>query len=276
MLEAQLDKGAFATAYESIIVAYRKHLPVGSRLNPAPSLHPEDFAACWAAECHRQFWKPERVRLTLIAESHVYTDSDDLKAQIRPDLLPPEAAAASTQYERLIYCLAYGDSSILTRVPQQSNEHTKFWNLFAECAGVGLGTAYSVTGKVQILKKLKKRGIWLADASLHACMNPRFPWNKTQRDRRRNIECFPDLYREVINASWKYVRTTIPDCRKWIVGKCVRDNIDDLSLDRTRWFYQPGAGLGKVQKTIQEAHLRCFRDELAALLAERGAEPERG
>ncbi|SPF41309.1 hypothetical protein SBA4_2690014 [Candidatus Sulfopaludibacter sp. SbA4] len=134
MLEEHLDKTAFLTAYESIIGAYRKHLPVGARLNPTPSLQPEDFAACWAAECHRQFWKPGRVRLTLIAESHVYTDHDDLKARIRSELLPPEAADAPSQYVRLIYCLAYGDSSILTRVPEQSNEHTKFWNLFAECA----------------------------------------------------------------------------------------------------------------------------------------------
>jgi hypothetical protein len=135
--------------------------------------------------------------------------------------------------------------------------------------------AFSVTGKVQILKKLKERGIWLADASLHACMNPRFPWNKTQRDRRRNIECFPGLYKEVLNASWKYVRTTIPDCRTWIVGKCVRDNIDDLSLDRTRWFYQPGAGLGNGQKTTQATQLRLFRDELAELLVESGTKSDR-
>jgi len=128
MQEAQLDKDAFTAAYESVAAAYRKHLPVGSRLNPAPSLQTEDFAACWADECHRTFWKPERVRLTLIAESHVYTDCDDLKARIIPQLLPSEAASASTQYVRLIYCLASGDSSILTCVPQQSNEHTKFWD----------------------------------------------------------------------------------------------------------------------------------------------------
>lgn len=81
---------------------------------------------------------------------------------------------------------------------------------------------------------------------------------------------------EVISASWKYVRTTIPDCQNWVVGKCVRDNVDDLSLDRTRWFYQPGAGLGKAQKTIQEAQLRRFRDELAALLVESGPDPDCG
>ncbi|SPF41307.1 hypothetical protein SBA4_2690013 [Candidatus Sulfopaludibacter sp. SbA4] len=141
-------------------------------------------------------------------------------------------------------------------------------------ASMSPSAANSPIGKVQILNRLKERGIWLADASLHACMNPRFPWNKTQRDRRRNIECFPDFYKEVLNASWKYVRTTIPACRTWIVGKCVRDNIDDSSLDRTRWFYQPGAGLGKAQKAIQTAQLRLFRGELAALLAEPAAESD--
>src|ERR1043166_5062892 len=77
MLESEVDKNAFTKAYQTIVAAYGTHLPPAAKENPAPSLLPEQFEACWAAECHRQFWRPQHIRRVLIAESHVYTDSDD-------------------------------------------------------------------------------------------------------------------------------------------------------------------------------------------------------
>jgi hypothetical protein len=160
MLEPELDREAFAEAYRQIVAAYHAHLPPGSKRNPLPYLlQPEAFAACWAAECHRQFWRPEVIKLALIAESHVYTDSDDLQAQVRPEMLPQEAACAPVQFVRLIYCLGYGDNSILTQRPQQSNEQTDFWNIFSECAGKEPLEVYSLKNKIEILKQLKDRGV---------------------------------------------------------------------------------------------------------------------
>jgi hypothetical protein len=267
MAEQSINKQAFTEVYRCIVEAYATHLLPGAKQNPAPALVPEQFEACWAAECHRQFWKPEKARLVLIAESHVYTDTDDLKARIRADFLPAAAVAAPPQFVRLIYCLGYGDNSLLTHRPVQSNERdTDFWNLFSRAANMDLRQTYPVAEKVEILQRLQKRGIWLADASIHACMNPRYPWSKSQRDKRRNIECFPRLYRSVINASWKYVSTTIPtQAVTWIIGKCVRDAIEDPSLDNTRWFYQPGAGLPKSAQAVQEEQLKKFWQELNAL-----------
>ena len=267
MLESSLDKTAFSEAYQKIVHAYGEHLPVGSRLNASsPFLEPETFEACWAAECHRKFWKPERIRLALIAESHVYTDAEDLKSTIRRELLPADLKDSPAQFVRLIYCLGYGDNSLLTYRPRQSNQHTDFWDIFAECAGMDPPAGYPLTTRITILEKLKHRGVWLADASIHACMNPRFQWNSKIRDRRRNIECFSKLYREVVNASWAYVKTTIPDeSVTWIIGKCVRDAIRDPALDKSRWFYQPGAGLGKEAKILQQSQLTRFRNEIARL-----------
>ena len=137
MLESELDKDLFRKAYEQIVDAYTRHLPPGSRANPEPSLVPELFEACWAAECHRQFWKPADLKLVLVAESHV---------RIRPILaltvararLPVAAAEAPLQFVRLIYCLAYGDNRLLEEncSPIQPNSRdTPFWSLFADCAG---------------------------------------------------------------------------------------------------------------------------------------------
>ncbi len=86
-----LDKTAFVLAYDRIVAAYGEHLPCGAKLNPPQPLflQPEPFEACWAAECHRQYWKPERLLMALIAESHVYTDADDLRATISSGWLMP-------------------------------------------------------------------------------------------------------------------------------------------------------------------------------------------
>src|SRR5664279_1261332 len=118
MLEPSLDKTAFTLAYNKIVAAYDKHLPCGAKLNPPPFLQPEPFDSCWTAECHRQFWKPEFLRLALVAESHVFTDADDLKATVRSEFLPPAIADLPTQFVRLIYCLGYGDNSILSYTPK--------------------------------------------------------------------------------------------------------------------------------------------------------------
>ena len=151
-----------------------------------------------------------------------------------------------------------------TRGPEQSNEHTDFWDVFSECAGIEPPHVYSLGSKLEILKRLKSRGVWLCDA-IHAC-NPRFPWNKGKRDRRRNIECFPSLYRTVINASWKYVKGTIIGAQTtWIIGRCVRGNLADPALGKARWFYQPSAGLSNDAKKVQGAQLEWFRGEIAAL-----------
>jgi len=255
MSEQRPNKELFRKAYERIVELYRHYLPPDTEVNPTPSLIPEPFDACWAAECHRQYWKPKRLRFALLAESHVYTDSDDLKAQVRTDLLPVEAQGAPSQFVRLIYCLAYGDSSLLTQPVQQSNNRdTSYWELFAACASMKpTPLSFSVETKVRILLALQSRGVWLADASIHACMNPRFRYDRVLRDKRRNIECFPRLYRAVLAASWEYVKSTVQGADVvWVVGKSVLGNIEDSVLDKSRWIYQPGCQMNQKMRVIQE------------------------
>jgi hypothetical protein len=273
MLESELHKELFRKAYEQIVDAYTRYLPPGSRDNPEPSLVPEFFEACWAAECHRQFWKPADLKLVLVAESHVYTDSTDLSCTVARTRLPVAAAEAPLQFVRLIYCLAYGDNRLLEEncAPIQPNStNTPFWSLFANCAGEKVPTTIGATWKVEVLMELQRRGIWLADASIHACMNPRFKQyrdnEKRVREKRRNIEWFPGLYRDVLRASWQYVSNTLDGCKNvWFVGKMVADNLPATNLDQTRWFYQPGVPLSQEMKKTQANQLERFRQSLCDL-----------
>lgn len=274
MLESDLHIELFRKAYEQIVEAYARHLPPSSRDNPEPSLVPELFEACWAAECHRQFWKPADLKLVLVAESHVYTDATDLRCRIARTRLPVAAAEAPLQFVRLIYCLAYGDNRLLeeNRAPiQPNNRETPFWSLFADCARIKVPTKIATSWKVEVLMELQRRGIWLADASIHACMNPRFKRYRSYgerrvREKRRNVEWFRELYRDVLQASWQYVSTTLGGCQNvWFVGKMVAENLPAPNLDHSQWFYQPGVPLSQNMQKTQANQLERFRQSLSDL-----------
>ena len=56
-------------------------------------------------ETYRRYLKPERVRVLLLAESHVSTSDEDRRIAIPPvDDLP----GYPTQYARFVYCLGLG------------------------------------------------------------------------------------------------------------------------------------------------------------------------
>jgi hypothetical protein len=59
---------------------------------------PELWDAIIAVEEHRWFWRPDRIKFVLLAESHVYTDTDDLQCKITGLNLPPEAQKAPRQF----------------------------------------------------------------------------------------------------------------------------------------------------------------------------------
>lgn len=264
--ESELDIDLFRQTYERIVEAYARFLPPGSVKNPNPALAPEPFEACLAVERHRRYWKPKNPKLVMLAESHVYTDADDLDCATGRDLLPQPAAEANSVFVRLIYCLAYGDNSLLARVPRQSNEtETPFWQFFAWAAGLESPPTLTAKSKVEILLAMKDRGVWLADASIHACMNPRMP----RDDRRRNIGNFRRLYETVVRTSWGYVRRTIADdARVWVIGKGVYDVLrDDPLLDHSRWIYQPGARLQGPMRLDQARRISAFREELLSYSA---------
>ena len=249
----QFDLALFRRTYRSISQEVAK--------GPWPAAEP--FRSCLAAEFHRQFCKPKDLRLVLLAESHVFTDVADLACTLRlkEDARLSDIQDSPSQFVRLIYCLGYGENAILRGKMDQPNAGTpQYWKIFAECAGTSANYDGSLSSKVCTLQALKARGIWLADASIHACMNPRF----TDPRRRHLANYSKALYRRVLNASWKYVKTTISSCPEvWIIGKGVRGVISCSLLDHSKWIYQPN-GARTVEARRQDAVQRKLLDAISA------------
>ena len=96
---------------------------------------PENLETAIEVERHRWYFKPKRIKLVLVAESHVLTTEQDMRIKVdelrlRPFLhsgaiLPPD------RFVRLVYCLAYGENELLNPQPYQADNYGTplFWDI---------------------------------------------------------------------------------------------------------------------------------------------------
>jgi len=72
-------------------------------------------------ERHRWFWRPSKVKVLLVAESHVFTSNEDLVIQTDNTKLQLVSRSSATpppgSFVRLVYCLGYGEPEILMNTP---------------------------------------------------------------------------------------------------------------------------------------------------------------
>lgn len=162
-----------------------EHLLEQSYKKVAPIFGPgaESLAVVRLVAAHRGYWRPQRTRILLLAESHVYTqDSECVPMQ---GASSPELVAVPSTYVRLVYCLGYGESKYVGS-PMRPNPGTpQFWKIFASCLYPPGESTFSpllssrtpdyrtrLEAKIQILRRLQAAGVWLLDASLLALCRP--------------------------------------------------------------------------------------------------------
>jgi len=136
-------------------------------------------------EEYRQFWKPEKINVALLAESHVYTDEQDYNMKCDEFILHRIIPDYPLRFVRFVYCLGYGENSLLktVRTDRKNSGTPQYWKIFSSCVAESaeneetLGfhrilksktkdLAQRLQNKVNILRKMKEKGIWLLDASI--------------------------------------------------------------------------------------------------------------
>lgn len=218
--------------------------------------HIEPLASVQLVEEYRRYWKPDRVKIVLLAESHVYTSEND-----RRIIIPALAALPKypTRYSRFVYCLGYGERGLT-----KSNIHPKrdgtpqFWKIFYSCNNrVSSLDDFSpvlgrtnheqrVLNKIQLLQDLKAKGIWLVDASIVALY--------------KDGEKIPDMF-SALEESWKsYTRDVVIGvkpvhviCIGKGVANIVEKDIKRHFSDKYTVIYQPNAFLSS------EEHMKNFK-----------------
>jgi len=133
-------------------------------------------------EEYRRFWKPKKTNVVLLAESHVYTDEKDFEILCDKESLHSIIPNYPIRFVRLVYCLGYGENELLDKVrTDKKNTGTpQYWKIFSSCVAeteedlgfrrilkTGTPSFYSrLRNKVSVLRKMKRRGVWLLDASI--------------------------------------------------------------------------------------------------------------
>jgi hypothetical protein len=226
----------------------------------------DTFQVVREVERCRQLWKPDKVRVVLLAESHVRTSPKDfVHSWAYPNANPVYAG----KFVRFVYCLAHGERDLVNIA--SNNGTWQFWKLLFSCLNRTSGKedfapilkgptpdfVMRMRNKIQLLGDLKEAGIWLVDASI-AGIN-----GLDQKTKDRIIElCWQDYLAPIM-------RSLSPSLKRvMIIGEGVkRILLRDLQvLDLScHTIPQPQAQLrGGYDKYFREAYEFCAQSHLPA------------
>lgn len=168
-----------------------------------------------AVEDYRRVWRPKKTKVLLLAESHVFTQKNESVPLISYYTARPEYASEPNRFVRFVYCPAYGENEFVHNPYSESKNlgTPQFWKIFFSCCNqisshgdfapiLKNGTSFEqrIFAKRGLLAEMKRRGIWLVDASIVGLYSPLL-----KKPARKVIE-------HVIQACWKLY-----------IGKLVRD-----------------------------------------------------
>lgn len=160
----------------------------------------EPFAIVQTVDEYRMYWKPEKVRIILLAESHVHTTREEFLSELDCTVL--NLPGYPKNFIRFVYCLGYGENSVLCKAISKNPGSLGFWKIFfSTCNHVTTLDDFSplmktrsfhdtVPNKIGLVHEMKKRGIWLVDASIIGINGEHRP--------------SPGNYRKILLHCWDY------------------------------------------------------------------------
>lgn len=193
----------------------------------------ESYESIKLVDEYRQYWRPDnsnKVNVILLAESHVFTTDMDCQFRLHPiDSLPDYPK----QYAKFVYCLAYGENQLTVgdTHPAARDGTPQFWKIFFSCVNkIESNASFArilihgtpnvqqrILNKIELLKSLRNRGIWLVDASIMALYNG-------------GIILPANIKRQAIRASWEgYTQNIIQEANPdhiIVVGKGVAEIVE--------------------------------------------------
>ena len=231
---------------------------VTARLGAGWELEPPSVLRAVAA--HRDYWRPEKVRVLLLAESHVMTREAELASGL--SLARFGHPGAPSEFVRLVYCLGYGEAGLRSMKVAHDGGTPQFWKLLAACLGdprnarvlksVEPDFERRVRAKLALLEALRARGVWLLDASPIALY--------VQGGAK------PKHVPEGLRTAWEeYAFTAVREAAPhavMVIGKTVHNALGEYVKAAmgpgvlVDWMYQPQAHVSAAQHAAGYARLR--------------------
>jgi hypothetical protein len=224
------------------------------------SLYPENFsfkleslAIAKLVHDYRYFWKPEKIKTLLLAESHVFTPDDDTTIPFSNAFHNFSGLVDyPNQFANFIYCLGYGEKQILTTETQSKNAGTwQFWQLFnSTCDNkfkvlkkIEPDFQKRIREKIALLTEMKMDGIWLLDCSFLAIYNDSVKPHKKEMD--------AILSHSFRNYCLPIINQENPE-KVIVIGKTVFDIIQNshpnIMTSHWDWIHQPNARVKKENR----------------------------
>jgi hypothetical protein len=135
----------------------------------------ECFEAALVVEQLRQTWRPrDRVRVVLLAESHVWTSREEARSRV----LQPDGV--ETGFARFIYCLGGGEPRLVSPSVTPNVGASQYWKLLHDSVrgpdqshlaltkSGETNPTRRIANKLKLLHEVRSSGIWLVDASIAA------------------------------------------------------------------------------------------------------------
>ncbi len=216
-----------------------------------PEIEPFDIVN--TVDAYRMYFKPEKVKMLLLAESHVYTSKDDFQTTMNLKRFNLQQSYPNA-FVRFVYCLGYGESELLEGKIEKNHGTPDFWKIFYSCSNPvhskekfspilkTTPTEDRIINKIRLLDILKKQGIWLVDASIIGINGKHNPGN--------------DKYKKTLSICWKhYIKNVIskacPEnviCIGKQVGKVLGKKVHSLINKEPLVISLPSAHLTKDKK----------------------------
>ncbi len=189
---------------------------------------PESSTYLERVRAWREAWRPERVRVLLVAESHVAEQAGDIAVTV---CLPNRSHAEPPLpdgYCRLVYCLGYGEPALCSPRSPTGNAGTwQYWDLLGAAASACnrevspsmprramSDLRARLEWKLRVLATLREAGIWLEDASVIALYSP-------GGRRLTSGAAYDQIVRtSFANFVWPSVARDAPE-QIWIIGRGV-------------------------------------------------------
>lgn len=225
----------------------RAHLE-GQRLLVAAGVDArEPLEVALAVEAHRWFWKPDRVRTLLLADTRRMTTAHELAQTIKSQWMKVDGCCAPNSFVRSVYCLGYGEPQIAPHLAPEANRGLGCpWDLFGELAETGRtpdrkeGLMPRLEWKVKTLMGLRSRGIWMMDVSLHG---------RASGDEELD-SLGPDFYRAWWNGYGEWVHSYEGRPEVVAVGKGLHQDLLDAGIPVQEWLYLPSV----LRRPEQQEH----------------------
>ena len=199
-----------------------------------------------------------------MAESHVFTSDVDFKIRLSYSDFSKLSLNYPKKFVRFVYCIGYSESRLFANRPLNPNFRNpgtwQYWKLFCACTSDSPKIRYCpvfkgstknlkdrVNNKIDLLERLRKKGIWLVDSGIVGINNlPR-----KQRE-------------EIIAISWNnYVKSLIKKSNpRYVIciGKTAWDVLEDkfkqIGIRDYNYVYQPQAHLASAKREKEHKKLQ--------------------